>query len=474
MGIIEEINKYVTSTTYDESMSSLLKNVMDSQLSEEPTPKNYFYVTQVTNPAQTFSSKIYPDIKKTPEIARKLAYGKQLHNFASIWFKNLPDYIAEEGLLDGVWVNIPGVRGKIDHRIGESLLEFKTKDKNPTTSEEIIVNFPHDLEQIAFYSAMHPSHPKINYLVFMTNSSPFDLKAFKIEIKDIGIIKSLLISRIDRLNKAIETKDPSKLGKCRYFETGCQYQKKELCSCAEIPPLKTDALKNALSVTFDENFTQDLIKARQASAVPKIFSLSTRDIIAPRKHYMENVVCLESSYNTNDTDEFKACLWSSIRLMKKHNEIDLVGSERQAVIESQRDPRIRIGFRWLKMKSSVHPEGEIIPYIEKVNLADETKSTKPGQYHLAELGIICAMYGKSKGLLIRVFPNRNKTVQVHHITYRNPSEILKKVISTINITEDAEEKEDLLSLPPCPPWMNDNETCPLMSRCCANGEKGCK
>jgi len=474
MDIIDEINQFVVGTTYDESLSSLLKKVMDSQLSEEPTPKNYFYVTQVTNPAQTYFTRFHPEVKKSPETARKLAYGKQLHNFASIWFKNLPGYMAEEGLVDGAWVGIPGVRGKIDHRVGESLLEFKTKDSIPSTPEEIISNYPQDLEQLAFYSAMHPSHPKNNYLVFMKNSVPFDIKAFKIEINDNGVIKSILHSRITNLNKAIDTKDPSKLGKCRYFDTGCQYQEKNICSCAEFSPIKTDALQKALALTFDENFTKELVQAREMSAIPRVFSLSIRDIIAPRKHYMETIACLESSYNSDDIDEFKACLWSSIRLMKKHNEIDLNGSERLSIFEAQQDPRIRIGFRWLKMKSSVHPEGEIVPYIEKISMVDETRSTKPGPYHLAELGIICAMFGKSKGLLIRVFPNREKTVQVHHITYKNPEEILKTVISMINATEDAEKKGDLSSLPPCPSWMNDNGTCPMMKQCCAKGVKGCR
>jgi hypothetical protein len=144
MGLIEEINGFVIGITNDESLSSLLKKVMDTQLTEEPSPRNYYYITQVTNPAQTYFSRFHPDVKRPPEIARKLAYGKQLHNFASIWFKNLPDYYAEEGLLDGAWVGVPGVRGKIDHRLGNSLLEFKTKDNLPNTPEEIFSTYPND------------------------------------------------------------------------------------------------------------------------------------------------------------------------------------------------------------------------------------------------------------------------------------------------------------------------------------------
>jgi hypothetical protein len=464
----------VIKPTYDESLSSLLKKVMDAQLTEEPTPRNYYYITQVTNPAQTYFSRLHPDIKRPPEIARKLAHGKQLHNFASIWFKNLPDYYAEEGLLDGAWVDVPGVRGKIDHRLGESLLEFKTKDNPPNTPEDIISTYPHDLEQIAFYSIIHPSSPNNNYLVFMRNSSPYELKAFRIAIKDKGTIKSFLLSRISLLNKAFETQDPSKLGRCRYYETGCEYRVHDLCSCAGLEPLNTALLQRSLDITYDDEFTKQLIQARKTSEVPNVFCLSTRDIIAPRKHYMETISGLESTYSDAGMEEFKACLWASLGILKQRYGIDLDRTERRSIIQSQRDPRVRIGFRWLKMKSSVHLEGEIVPYIEKVSMTNDMKFTKPSQYHLAELGIICAMYGKNKGLMIRVFPNLDKLVQVLHITYKNQDEIFRKVKSIIDNVEEAETKEDLLSLPPCPNWMNDKGKCPLISQCCANGAIGCR
>ncbi len=475
MGLIEELNGFVTSITYDDSLSSLLKGVMNAQLTEEPAPRNYYYITHVTNPAQTYFSRIHPEVKRPQEIARKLAYGKQLHNFAGIWFKNLPDFCAEEGLLDGAWVNIPGVRGKIDHRLGDSLLEFKTKDSIPSTPEEIISIYPQDLEQIVFYSVIHPSSPKNNYLVYMKNSKPFEIKAFKIDIKDKGKIKTILLSRISLLDEAFEKQDPSKLGRCRYFDTGCQYHLRGLCSCSKLAPLNTVPLQKSVEISYDENFTKQLIKAREESGIPDVFCLSTRDMLVPRKHYMEAIAGVESSYDNDEVYEYKACLWSSVGILKKRQGIDLDKTERQSVAESLRDPRARIGFRWLKMKSSIHRDGEIVPYIENISMRDEMKYTKPSQYHLAELGIICALHGKNKGLIIRVFPKLNKLVLVYQITYRNQEEMFHKIKSTIDLTEKSEENEDLLTLPPCPPYMNDNGKCPLMAQCNnTKGARGCR
>jgi len=475
MGLIEEINGFVINITYDESLSSLLKNVMDAQ-TEEPAPKNYYYITHVTNPAQTYFSRVYPEIQRPPEIIRKLARGTQLHRFAGIWFKNLPGFYADEGLLDGAWVDIPGVRGKIDHRIGDSLIEFKTKDDLPNTPDEIISNYPNDLEQIAFYSIIHPASPKNNYLVFMQNSSPYEFKAFKIEIKNQGTIKSILHKRIDLLNKAFATKDPSNLGKCRYHETGCQYGDTAVCSCAELKPLNTVPLQKSLEITYDDGFTKRLIQARDDSKIPDVFCLSTRDIIVPRKHYMEIISGLKSDYSDDEKEEYKACLGASLSSLKRRQGIDLNITERQAVVQSQLDARARFGFRWLKMKSSVREGGEIVPYIEKINLTDDIKISKsrPSQYYLAELGIICAMYGKNKGLIIRVYPNLENLVQVYQITYKNQPEMLRKITSIIDLTEKSEKEEQLLSLPPCPPYMNDNGKCPLMSQCNVKGAKGCR
>lgn len=131
---------------------------------------------------------------------------------------------------------------------------------------------------------------------------------------------------------------------------------------------------------------------------------------------MEAISGVKSSYNNDEAYEYKACLWASVGNLKRHHGIDLDKTERQSVAASLRDPRARIGFRWLKMKSSVHRDGEIVPYIENISMRNEMKYTKPDPYHLAELGIICALHGKNKGLMIRVFPKLNKLVLVYQIT----------------------------------------------------------
>ena len=474
LSIIEDINRNVVNIVSYESLSSLISSAMDEQLDSDGIPHNYYYLVHLTNPAQTYFSRLNPDVKKTPEIAKKLARGKQLHNFTGMWLKTLPDFIVEEGLLDGAWMGVPGVRGKIDQRIGDSILEFKTKDTLPDTPEDVISNYPQDLEQLAFYSVIHPSRPKINYLVFMKNSSPYELKAFKMIVTNQGGIKSILISRIRALNQAFKTGDPSKLGRCRYYDRECHHQTHESCCCDKLEPINNQALQRAVSIEFDEKFTSTLEEAREKFWGSGSSPLSIIDIIAPRKHFMRVVLGLESTYKNDKTAEFKAFIWSSMSLLKRSQDIDLSNQDKISIITSQVDPRMHTSFRWLKIKSSTDPQGEILPYVDSVNFSyDRTLMYKgPSSYHIAELGIICALYGKSKGLIIRVFPNLNHLVQVFMITYRNIEEVQRLIKQTINDVELAETRKDLSIIPACPQFMNDNDRCPLMKQCLSNN--GCK
>jgi hypothetical protein len=142
------------------------------------------------------------------------------------------------------------VMGKIDIRAGNSLYELKTKDNTPETVAEIVSSYPQDLEQLAFYSVIHPSNPRVNYLVFMKNSPPFDLKVFRVEINDANRIKSILTSRIDKLDRAIDNQDPSRLGKCRYYDSGCEFRNSDVCSCDNLEPINIDALLSGSSTNL--------------------------------------------------------------------------------------------------------------------------------------------------------------------------------------------------------------------------------
>ncbi|MCK4554335.1 hypothetical protein KAU19_05255 [Candidatus Parcubacteria bacterium] len=476
METIKEIQRFVQSYSSDESIASIITEEMKKQLEEIPHPPNYYYVTDLTNPAQTFFSRLNPEVKKSKELALKLAQGKRLHNLTGGWFRKLDNFIVEEGTIDGFLNGLPGVRGKIDYRVGGSIFELKTKDYLPETPEEIISSFPQDLEQLAFYSVIHPSKPKINYLVFMENSPPYEFKAFKVTTNEFGTIKSILKNRMNELNKTIETNDPSRLGRCRYYGDGCQFEDSKSCSCENLKPIDTNLLQRSLEINFDKKFTDKLEEIKKESQTSNYSLFTTYEIIAPRKRYMKTILGIDSPYREEklDIDKYKTCLWSSVKNFQKKYDMELSKFDKQAVIESQRESRTWIGFRWLNLKSSIHQEGQIVPYLLKVNQSSNAQySTSPSSYYLAELGLVCAAYGKSKGLIFTIYPNLDELVHVFQITYKNINALTKIISERIDCLEKAEKNHDLLSLPSCPKFMNENGNCPLMDECNSIKGKGC-
>lgn len=471
MSALRNFSCFVKDARIEESLSSVLKQKMKTEKSVRPIPKDYFYVTHVTNPAKFFWEQKHSTLEKTDSVNRKLILGKKLEKTANYWFRALPNFSLEEGILDGVWVDIPGVRGSIDYRIGDSLVEFKTKDKLPETPEEIIEKYPQDVEQLSFYAILHPELPKENYLVFMTNTKPYKLKAFKVKILDHGRLKTLLLSRISLLRKAIGNDDPTGLGRCRYYDGGCEYNDHKICNCSEQESLSTESLKKSVEVSFDEKFTQQIDQMRKIRPDTKGY-FSVHDIIAPRKYYIfaKGLEAENGWKGDSKRDGYLACLSNVIRKLP----LTPSPEEMKEAASLLKDKRLKISQKWIKLKSSTKDNGEIVPYIIKVDAAKDKKQIgKPRGYSLAELAIICAAYGKSRGLIFTVYPELDDHIQVHEVTINNSGNVLKYAKSVLDNLEKALKAEDISVVHPCPEFMNDEGKCPLMEKCNSENIRGC-
>lgn len=463
------INNHVESISIDESLASLLREKMKVTIKDSNRAKDYFNVVELVNPAPAFWSAIHPNVQKAPELRRRLAKGRQLQKKASIWLRALPDFIAEEGKIDGAWVGVRGVRGSIDYRVAESIIELKTKNEIPSGIEEIFSLYPHDLEQLAFYSVLHPSHPNENYIIFMKNVSPFDLKVFKVTIKDFGRLKTLILSRIADLKSAIEIKDSSKLGRCRYYKGNCQFLENKICNCDNAPEMPIKILKDSIELEYDEGFTMQLESNK--TLYKELDSFSPWDIIAPRLNYMRSALGEEKEYKSDaEKEDYEACLWASINNLP----IALNRMDRDEIIKSTKEPRIYANFRWAKIKNSASPDDEIIPYVEKVSGIDaKSRISLPSPFYLADLGVRCAAYGKSKGLIFILYPKLNKFVQVFNVTFKDVTGLLKEIRGGIKSMENAKIQNDVLLLPACPEFLNYDKKCPMTGVCHSKAGSGC-
>ena len=465
MSIIDIIYSHMDGSEYDESITAMLRQMIkEESIKIKTPPKSYFFITDLTNPILSHYSRINP-ITNSPELARKLIRGTQLHNFSYNWFKNIPDFVAEEGVIDGAWMGIDRVRGRIDYLIGESILEFKTKDNNPSSISELFEDYPNDVEQLLFYATIHPSRPKINYLVFMKNTDPYDFKVFRIDIKNFDIIKKVMKSRIDILDKSMITKSPDALCKCRYHKFECKYKTNNLCVCETLKSIDIGYFNNAFDIYDDSEFKSVVESAKAGFESSDYFGLTTLNVIAPRKYCMTSIFGLEENYERENTDnEYKACLGNCVYLMQKKHNIDLTGNEFEYVNKSNRDPRLTVGVRWLKYKKS-GKEDIIVPAIIKIsNFATKPEQTKqPSKYSIAELGIICSVYNMNTGMIIIIYPNLNNQVKVFKINYDNPKQIYKEIKQIMDSIQKAKSQDDFIKLPLCPDFMC--KSCPAYKIC---------
>lgn len=466
MTVIDQICELVEKKGPNETVAGGLRASI-TERKQRTFPDSYFYMTELTNPVEAFYLRRHPEFRTPPDLGRKLARGTQLHNLAAYWFRELPDFIVDEGTVDGAFVDIEGVRGRIDYLIGNSIIEFKSKDSNPVTSEEVFSYYVNDLEQLVFYAAIHPQHPNINYLVFMENVYPYKLKAFKVYIEDLKGIQDLLKSRIKLFRNAIDSNDPSSLGRCRYYELGCRFKGTEICTCDELEPLDITVLSDSISLKYDEEYTKKLEEIRGSAIDDSINCYTTYNILLPRKHHMNVVRGIETFYQADPRkEEYKTCLGDTIYSFKKQFGAGLTPEENEEVKSWKKDQRIKIGHRWLKIKKSGNTEGVITPYIIKVNKTRYSKyATNPSDYDLAELGIICSLHGRDNGLICTVYPNLNDRVQVYEVKYKSQKAVYKIVKNVISKIEDAEKSDDILSLLKCPKYMNDGGKCPLIDEC---------
>jgi hypothetical protein len=301
----------------------------------------------------------------------------------------------------------------------------------------------------------------------MKNVYPYKLKAFKTVIKDMISIQELLKSRIAMFKKALDNTDPLPLGRCRYYKMGCRFTGTDICSCEDLGPLDTSLLTKSISLEYDDDYTKKLDSIRGDAIDESVNCYTTRDILLPRKYFMNNVRGIESLYQPDPRkEEYKTCLGDTINSFKKEFDAELTPEENEKVKTWIKDSRIKIGHRWLKIKKSGSPEGVMTPYILKVNNTPIAKyARKPHDYYVAELGVVCGLYGRDNGVICTVYPRLNNHVQVFDVRFRSHNAIYGIVKDVISRIEEAQEIEEIHSLPVCPDYMNDKGNCPLFDEC---------
>ncbi|MBA7683060.1 hypothetical protein ES703_91416 [subsurface metagenome] len=416
-----------------ESIASLIRDKHTEYKARRPL--KYFFLTDLCNPIQAYYSFIGEGIPLSIKSKKEMAYGNKLHKLANFWFRGMEGYLIEEGILDGIFVGIKGVRGKIDALLNNSILEFKTKvdlpEKDP---EEIKQKYMQDIEQLVFYSVLYEKPKEVNYLIFISQAHPFKIRSFKVTIKNPHKIRDLIRDRIKKLEKAMVNKDPSMLFRCRYYEQGCPL--KDKCVCDQLNISEDDKLLENIKIEYDEQFTKRLEQLKDDAKGLGEDVFTTHDLIFPRKYG------IEEDYNRDAEKEKSKSYLSS--LVKRTEKLRLLPSDHESIKKELRNNQMVVGHRWVRVPTSIDSSRErIMPYILTLN---KFGSSRPHDYHITSLGLICSLYGKTKGVIFEIDPTGEK-IKAFTIEYKNPKKILLKIGEIIKNIQEG-RREDL----PPNPW----------------------
>ncbi|MCL4450326.1 MAG: hypothetical protein M1386_03295 [Candidatus Thermoplasmatota archaeon] len=239
--LIEEIGKQVKAGLADESISIRFEDPSRQEVLRQETTKEgrrttrQLRVTDLVNPMQWFYDVKGPVIADPPELRRRFDYGKAMERKVTEILSNEPGFIhlAEQGKLNGAICRMNEVNGKIDFRIGNSIIEFKTAEDAITDEEDLFKNHPQNLEQLLLYILFSGRERYEHKLLYVTGKYPNLVPvAFKVKVTDKGKLVNYFAVRLVRMKSVAEKNVPAGLGKCRCHNYFCKFKESKTCSCS--------------------------------------------------------------------------------------------------------------------------------------------------------------------------------------------------------------------------------------------------
>ncbi|MDD5239868.1 MAG: hypothetical protein PHS34_08150 [Candidatus Omnitrophica bacterium] len=452
MGLYEDIISLKASVSSDGTVSGILSAAYRKRYLVDQRPSDYYYLTDIVNPAQAYWTRKRKEIKRSQKIANKLSLGNKLQNIAYFWLRKHPDYVDEETTLDGIYTGIPGVIAKYDIRFGNSIIEFKTKDERVMDPETVFTKYPQDLEQICFYAVMHPFKHNIHYLIFQETKAPFPITVFKIEITDFGKITNLLKQRKRALDEAIKTSNPDKLGKCRYFTPGCDFKDAGVCSCGAVEDISTAVLRSSINLVRDTDKEAELNTLREKNKTTDNILFRPFDLFKPRAWILDKNHGIADEYSRDPTE--LAYLDAMQKSIGRSDQLALTTSDIDQIKNMKFDLPMFKTWQWAAIldSRSENPR-KIVPVMLRVSNKKDVPRYINSAYK-AQMLCTCIATNSETGALVTLYPNAGEAISVNIL--KIDSENLKAgkrlIKSAIDKLKTASETNNIKDLDPCLDW----------------------
>lgn len=449
--LLSWIARKVVEARLDESIAGLVREVLDEDIEGEP---RWWGVVDLVNPTQAHYRRRHPEVERDPAVQQRLAYGRRMGREAEQWFRRIPSFVGAEGSVDGATGGIPGIRGRVDFRLGQSLVELKTTRYRMDAAENLLALSPQDLEQLVIYALITRREDEVHKLVFYNESIEGRFRVFSVRIREGPTLKQLFKARLSALNYSLSTGDPAPLGRCRYLERGCDFAQASICRCQELTTVPTDVLKDAVSLERDPSLEDELARCRERQNAPADGLVGLWDLFVPRRTFGKAIGVMFDDFAGGEEDY----------QLRRHVERRLSDSDLcayrydlQVIAPGDPDP-IGLRGRGLSVKvletATPKPVDRILPVLVRVSRRSTPRDTDSlSNAYTAQLGAHCAIRDSNQGLLVLVYPEHPGNLQCFRIRYDSPREILRRLGVRAGKLARGITSRTLDGLPPCPDWI---------------------
>jgi hypothetical protein len=428
--------------------SQLKKNVLESFKIKTISPKkNHFTVTELCDPLGSYLKRKYPLITDVnPERKKIMDIGSLIHKNAERWVEKIDNTALVEFYFDGLLKGF-NVSGKFDAKIGDSFIDFKSKVDIPKTIEEAIQKYPQDFEQIVMYSVIDILSPRTNYLIFISQNDPLELKSFKITITNEKDAENFLRERIDLYSEVLAgERKPDELGSCRYCPNNpetCPYYQIGKCEGWYLLAKKECGVLNFIKIEEEDilkNKLKDIIKQE---GLKKTSLISLSNLIWQKKYILSVISDKDIEFKYDESQKRNQGFIERITFE--------LNKDQSKTNQTEPKPHnfediFKYKSRFFNLKNMQYPEGVWTPFLVYSSSTINSEGLeKPSDYKIVELGLLLAINNLKEGLIFQYYPNLNNECRVFRIEYSffipKVQEKIKKILEYLkkpNLTELSE------------------------------------
>jgi hypothetical protein len=414
----------------------------------------HFRLKDLVNPQQiywSFPPREPPAIPAALEVA--WAHGTWMHDKAKLAISTFEGYDGSEIDLDGAAVGISGVKGRIDFRLGDRLVEFKTTSHNLEAAEDVWRLVPQDIEQLLFYAGIWTRESTEHLLIFHNESAAPPVRVFRCSISNLGPIRNILRQRIASFSKALTDNAPDLLKRCRYLGATCPPRAAGLCACDTLPPWNIAPLAQAVGLTRDPAFEAQFGTAL-AAALTRPRALSPWDLAVPRRAYSRRrSTSAEKPWKPDPREWVYESLGKSKLLP---GPLDVLP---RTAVDEVLPFRCSVVFVRRRMSVGTTSNERFDPTLIRVWDKEVEPTPQRLRTYAMQLGVCCAVTDSTEGYIVLEKLEDPAWVRAFLFSFRNLHEIKREVRRRLTDLAAALARGDHGDLPECEDWIQERIPC---------------